>query len=166
MQLLLKNVLKNPYIWGMAFTYFFIYIIRQGVTSWSIFFLMKAKGVADAGTAAFLVSGLELGGLAGSLLAGRLSDHMIKNAKPGEGFVGKRVQVVLAYTIGIAGMLAAFRYATPHPLHCNHTRPETAPFWLSTDDVIRRERCCRPVIPIGCPEMSTGWLAVFGQVAA
>jgi sugar phosphate permease len=26
---LLQNVLKNPFIWGMAFTYFFVYIIRQ-----------------------------------------------------------------------------------------------------------------------------------------
>jgi hypothetical protein len=26
---LLNNVLKNPFIWGMALTYFFIYIVRQ-----------------------------------------------------------------------------------------------------------------------------------------
>lgn len=31
---LITTVLKNPYIWGMALTYFFIYVIRQGVTSW------------------------------------------------------------------------------------------------------------------------------------
>jgi MFS transporter, OPA family, sugar phosphate sensor protein UhpC len=33
-EVLITTVLKNPYIWGMAFTYFFIYVIRQGVTSW------------------------------------------------------------------------------------------------------------------------------------
>lgn len=33
-QVLITTVLKNPYIWGMALTYFFIYVIRQGVTSW------------------------------------------------------------------------------------------------------------------------------------
>jgi hypothetical protein len=26
---LVNNVLKNPFIWGMALTYFFIYIVRQ-----------------------------------------------------------------------------------------------------------------------------------------
>ena len=36
MSLLLNNVLKNPYIWGMALTYFFIYVVRQGVTSWFV----------------------------------------------------------------------------------------------------------------------------------
>jgi MFS transporter, OPA family, sugar phosphate sensor protein UhpC len=33
-EVLITTVLKNPYIWGMALTYFFIYVIRQGVTSW------------------------------------------------------------------------------------------------------------------------------------
>ena len=52
----------------------------------------QAKGVADAGNAAFRVSGMELGGLFGSLLAGRISDALIaKNPKGGN--VGKRVQV-------------------------------------------------------------------------
>lgn len=40
------------------------------------------------------MSGLELGGLLGSLVAGRWSDAMIKANKTGEGgAVGKRVQV-------------------------------------------------------------------------
>ena len=60
MNILMNSVLKNVWIWGMAVTYFFIYVIRQGVTSWSIFFLMNQKGVPDAGTAGFMVSGLEV----------------------------------------------------------------------------------------------------------
>ena len=43
MSLLLNNVLKNPFIWGMAFTYFFVYVVRQGVTSWFVFYLIKAR---------------------------------------------------------------------------------------------------------------------------
>ncbi|KAK9916786.1 hypothetical protein WJX75_006994 [Coccomyxa subellipsoidea] len=109
--LLINNVLKNPFIWGMALTYFFIYVVRQGVTSWFVFYLIKAKGVADAGSAAFRVSGLELGGLFGSLLAGRISDALIARDPKG-GNCGKRVQVVMAYTVGIAACLAAF-YFTP-----------------------------------------------------
>ncbi len=30
---LLNNVLKNPFIWGMALTYFFVYVVRQ---VWSV----------------------------------------------------------------------------------------------------------------------------------
>lgn len=106
--LLMENVLKNPYIWAMALTYFFVYVIRQGVTSWFVFYLIKAKGVADAGAAAVRVSGMELGGLVGSLIAGRLSDYMINKAGPGQGAVGKRVQVVMMYTVGVALSLFTF----------------------------------------------------------
>ena len=43
MSLLLNNVLRNPFIWGMAFTYFFVYVVRQGVTSWFVFYLIKVR---------------------------------------------------------------------------------------------------------------------------
>jgi len=108
-EILFENVLKNPFIWGMAFTYFFIYVIRQGVTSWFVFYLLQEKGATDAGIAAQRVSGLELGGLVGSLLAGRLSDMYISKSNGKGGIVGKRVQVVIAYTFGVALMLLAFR---------------------------------------------------------
>jgi MFS transporter, OPA family, sugar phosphate sensor protein UhpC len=111
-KMLVDNVLTNPFIWGMALTYFFIYIVRQGVTSWFVFYLIKVKGVADAGSAALRVSGLELGGLFGSLIAGRLSDAMIARAGNRKGHVGQRVRVVFCYTIGVAFSLLAFA-ATP-----------------------------------------------------
>ena len=65
MNILLNSVLKNVWIWGMAITYFFIYVIRQGVTSWSIFFLMNVKGVPDAGTAGAPPRTLRQAGLQG-----------------------------------------------------------------------------------------------------
>ena len=49
--------------------------------------------MADAGAASLRVSGLELGGLFGSLLAGKLSDMLINNSKGSGGNVGKRIQV-------------------------------------------------------------------------
>jgi sugar phosphate permease len=89
----LSSVMKLPAIWALAFTYFFIYVVRQGVTNWMVFYLMAEKGAADARTAALTVSGLELGGLAGSTVAGLLSDRAIRGAKEGSGLVGKRIQV-------------------------------------------------------------------------
>ena len=64
----------------------------QGVTSWSVFYLMQEKGVLDVGAAATRVAGLELGGLLGSLVAGRLSDWLITRNSKG-GAVGQRVRV-------------------------------------------------------------------------
>lgn len=104
---LFQNVLSNPFIWGLAFTYFCVYVVRQGITSWSVFYLIKEKGVVDAGAAALRVSGLELGGLLGSLIAGRISDWYI--AQGDGGAVGKRIQVVMVYMVGVAAMLLAFQ---------------------------------------------------------
>ena len=109
---LVDNVLSNPRVWALALVYFCVYIIRQGITSWSVFYLINAKGAGDAAVAALRVSGLELGGLAGSLVAGKVSDHLIKTAAPGEGLVGKRIRVVSVYVVGIACMLAGF-WAVP-----------------------------------------------------
>ena len=55
--------------------------------------LLQSKGVQDAGAAAVRVSGLEVGGLFGSLLAGRISDGLISRSQGRGGNVGKRVQV-------------------------------------------------------------------------
>ncbi|KAI8464482.1 MAG: hexose-phosphate transporter, major isoform [Monoraphidium minutum] len=108
----LKSVLKLPSIWALAFTYFFVYVVRQGVTSWLVFYLMAEKGAADAGAAALTVSGLELGGLAGSTVAGLLSDMAIRRATArGDkgGNVGRRIKVVMLYTAGMAAMLLALQ---------------------------------------------------------
>lgn len=68
--------------------------------------------------AAVRVSGLELGGLAGSLVAGGLSDWLIRNQQKNQqgnqqqqqpGSVGLRVRVCMAYAAGLAAALAAFQ---------------------------------------------------------
>lgn len=120
----LSSVLKLPSIWALAFTYFFIYVVRQGVTSWLVFYLMAEKGAADAGSAALTVSGLELGGLAGSTVAGFLSDRAIRGAKAGSGLVGKRIKV---WKVGCFTALLLHENPPDHiqlhhllsPLHCS-----------------------------------------------
>ena len=39
LKLLVDNCLKNVYVWLFAISYFFVYVVRQGVTSWFIFYL-------------------------------------------------------------------------------------------------------------------------------
>ncbi|CAL8460878.1 g409 [Coccomyxa elongata] len=102
--LLVEDCLKNPYVWLFAISYFFVYVVRQGVTSWFIFYL-KDKGVQNA---AVQVSGLELGGLLGSLSSGAISDYLVRNNDGSKGNVGLRVQVVMAYAFATAALLGVF----------------------------------------------------------
>jgi len=111
----LAQTLKTPGTWLLAFTYFFVYIVRQGATSWMIFYLLAQKGAQDAAAAAVTVSGLELGGLVGGTLAGFLSDARIRAAgdKPGVGHVGRRVQIVMGYVAATMGVLYALKMVPP-----------------------------------------------------
>jgi hypothetical protein len=78
-----------------------------------VFYLIKEKGVSDAAQAAVRVSGLELGGLLGSLIAGRLSDYMINKSGGKSGAVGKRVQV----GVGVRRRAARRRQKPKHEAH-------------------------------------------------
>lgn len=38
-QSLSEDVLRNPFVWLFSLSYFFVYVVRQGVTSWFVFYL-------------------------------------------------------------------------------------------------------------------------------
>lgn len=100
-------VLRDVRIWLLALSYMCVYAIRQGVTSWSVFYLLETGRAGNAASAALRVTGLELGGLAGSLVAGAVSDRLVSRCKTGDGRVGRRIRVVCAYLVGVAAALAA-----------------------------------------------------------
>ncbi|CAN8077126.1 unnamed protein product [Agarophyton chilense] len=96
-QKLFKYVLSNPYVWLLAVSYFFVYFVRQGVSSWAHIFLLDYKGVADAQEAAFRVSGMEIGGLLGSLVSGWASDKMMR---------GRRIPIIVLWLLGVMASVA------------------------------------------------------------
>ena len=162
-----KNILSNPFIWGLALTYFCVYVVRQGVTSWSIFYLIKEKGVADAGAAALRVSGLEIGGLLGSLVAGRVSDAAIARGGPG-GAVGKRVKVVMAYLVGVALSLLAFRASPPGVAWLQSLCVFLIGFFLYGPQMLIG-LCGAEIVgrrSVGASEGFLGWIAYLGAANA
>lgn len=113
---LFKHVLSNPYVWLLALSYFFVYFVRQGVSSWAHIFLLDFKGVPSAQEAAFRVSGMEIGGLLGSLVSGWASDKMMR---------GRRIPVIILWLFGVIASVSAlwfipgtWRYATWLAVFC------------------------------------------------
>lgn len=105
-----KHVFSNPYVWLLALSYFFIYFIRQGISSWAHVFLLDFKGVASPQEAAFRVSGMEIGGLIGSLVSGWASDRMLR---------GRRIPIIILWLVGVLVSVislwyipSSFRYIT------------------------------------------------------
>jgi len=74
-QILVDYVLKNKFIWLLAISYFFIYIVRTGINDWTTFFLIETKSYSPL-KASGCVSLFEVGGFFGSLAAGWSSDRL------------------------------------------------------------------------------------------
>ncbi len=97
-QILVEFVLKNKYIWMLAITFLFIYIIRTGFNDWTAIFLVETKGYSQI-SANGVVSIFEVGGLFGSLVAGWMSDRL---------FQARRGPVNALYAVGILGSVLMF----------------------------------------------------------
>ena len=89
--ILIDYVFKNPFIWILAISYFFVYAVREGVNHWTALFLVESKGYSSIG-ANGCVSLFEVGGFFGSLAAGWSSDKF---------FGGKRGPVNVLFAAGM-----------------------------------------------------------------
>ena len=92
---LCRHVFNNPYIWAVCFANFFIYILRYGFVTWGPSYL-NARGVTLS-HAGITMACFEIAGIAGSLLAGWMTDRFFK---------GKRAPVCAYYTI--ASLISIF----------------------------------------------------------
>ena len=101
-EILFTYVLSNRFIWVLAVSYFFVYIIRTAVTDWSVLFLIETKGYSIL-TAGACVCWFEIGGCLGSLTAGWASDRI---------FQGRRLPISALFSLGVALAIGAF-WLTP-----------------------------------------------------
>lgn len=72
-----REVLKNPYVWVLAFASAFMYVSRYAVNGWGVLFLQEAKGFSLA-TATQIISINALLGIIGTVFSGWLSDVAFK----------------------------------------------------------------------------------------
>ena len=132
-----------------------------------VFYLIEVKGISDFGQAAARVSGLELGGLVGSLLAGKLSDQLIAKAKPGEGQVGKRLLVVRGYLICFALMLGVL-FVLPNIWWAQWAAVFMVGFFLYGPQMLIG-LCGAELVgrdSVGASEGFLGWVAYLGAASA
>jgi len=102
-EILFKYVLSNKYIWILACSYFFVYMIRQGINDWGMLYLCEVKGYSKIFASSCIVS-FEVGGVCGSLAAGWASDHIFK---------GKRGPINVLFSLGVIFAIVAL-WASPN----------------------------------------------------
>lgn len=72
-----KEVLRNPYVWVLAFASAFMYVSRYAVNGWGVLFLQETKGFTLV-TATQIISVNALLGIIGTVFSGWLSDVAFK----------------------------------------------------------------------------------------
>lgn len=72
-----KMVVKHPGIWIIALSSAFVYITQHAVSEWGVLFLQKGKDYSLA-SATQIIAFSEAFGIAGTVLAGWLSDRVFK----------------------------------------------------------------------------------------
>jgi len=99
-QIFFEYILKNKYIWLLAIAYFFVYVVRTGISDWTALYLIETKGYSRLG-ANGCVSLFDVGGLCGMLFAGWSSDRLFK---------AKRGPVNGLFAMAIVAAVAFFWY--------------------------------------------------------
>lgn len=102
-QLLFDYVLSNKFIWMLGIAYFFVYVVRMGVNTWTALFLIENKSYSIIG-ANGVTSLFEIGGLIGSLVAGWTSDFF---------FGARRGPVNALFAFGMVMAILLFWYVPP-----------------------------------------------------
>ncbi len=100
-EILLEHVLKNPFIWILACSYFFVYVIRQAVNDWTVLYLVEEKSYTQLGSGG-VVMWFEVGGFFGSLVAGWASDKI---------FQGRRGPINILFCTFICLAIGIFAWA-------------------------------------------------------
>ena len=101
--LVVRNVLLNPFMWVISVANLMVYILRYASLHWGPTFLQEAKHVSPA-TSAVLLGASEVAGLVGALAAGYAADRL---------FGGRAGRVCVIAMAALTGVLCLFRVAPP-----------------------------------------------------
>ncbi|HEX5038281.1 MAG TPA: MFS transporter [bacterium] len=97
------EVIKNPFVWMIGIASSLLYVVRYAVNSWGILYLQLDRGYSlpEAG---FAVSLFPIIGIAGTVLAGPISDKF---------FDSRRAPVAVGYGLLLIVSLGFLLYAPP-----------------------------------------------------
>lgn len=87
--LTMKSLLLTNFIWVISICYLLISTIKTGLTDWSQVFLINDRGQNSLAANSFL-SSLEFGGLWGGVIAGFISDRLMRKNNKGQAALPKR----------------------------------------------------------------------------
>ncbi len=105
-QFVARQVFRNPYIWVISISNFFVYTMRYAVLDWGPTLLHESKGISIQ-HAGWMVAAFEVSGVLGMLAAGWLTDRI---------FAGRGVRVsVIFMALASLCLLCFWKWDRPSP---------------------------------------------------
>jgi sugar phosphate permease len=95
------TALRQPLVWNLGAAYFCLKLIRYSLLFWLPLYLHEALGYSE-GDAGYLSLSFEAGGVAGSVVAGAVSDRL----------TGRRGPVLVVMSLGLGGALYLYSAAS------------------------------------------------------
>jgi len=96
-------MIRRPSLWTLGGAYFGLKLIRYSLLFWLPFFLTRQLGY-EPGTAGYLATAFEAGGIAGALAVGWAADRW---------FAANPLRIVVPVLLGLAGAFLALRVLAP-----------------------------------------------------
>ncbi|MFA6433662.1 MAG: MFS transporter [Elusimicrobiales bacterium] len=101
---LVQRVFTNPVIITLAVSEFCTGFVRQGLMLWFVPFLGEVHKITHGSTLfTMAATGVTVGGIAGGMLCGYLSDHCFQSRRPPVAFLFYLGQIVSLYILGRTG---------------------------------------------------------------
>lgn len=97
-QFILNKVIKNPIVWILSLSVFFVYVVRLAVLDWGPSFLQESRGLSPE-LSAWTVAIFEAFGVAGMVVAGIVSDKL---------FNGRAQRTCALCMVGVIVFLTVF----------------------------------------------------------
>jgi sugar phosphate permease len=121
-----RAVLHSTRVWILGASYFFMKLTRYALLFWLPFYGVKALGYST-GKAALVSLAFELGGVAGAVSIGFLSDRLLG---------GRRFPIGIASLVGLAVALSLYGAASQHGVVANVACLAAIGFFLFGPDAI------------------------------
>jgi MFS transporter, OPA family, sugar phosphate sensor protein UhpC len=157
-EILFDYVLNNPYIWILAVSYFFVYIIRMAINEWSVLYFVQAKNYTQL-QAGSIVFWYDIGGIFGSLAAGWGSDKI---------FGGRRGPMNIIFCAFVAGILSLFTCFTMQSQLLDSALIFTTGFFIYGPQMLIGMAAAELAHKKAAATASgfTGWIAYLGAAVA
>jgi sugar phosphate permease len=149
-------LLRQPTLWSYGISYFFIKLIRYSFLFWLPYYLHTAVGF-DEGKAGYLSTSFEVGGVAGAIAIGYVSDRLPRWSRSG---------VAAVSLVGLAAALLLYAWLAPRDAVAQYSLVVAIGFLLVGPDSLLSGAAAQEAGGPAAAALAAGFVNGVGSIGA